>query len=114
MYKIYVQEQRADLHTSTASNVEEGEGGSGGQPRRRPSTPRATAKSNMGIGTIYVQCTKNNTICTLVDTKGMPVAWTSAGSCGFKNSRKKSTQVSQTVAETLIEKVLDKGFEQVR
>ena len=68
----------------------------------------------MGTGTIYVQCTKNNTICTLVDTKGMPLAWTSAGSCGFKNSRKKSTQVSQQVAETLIEKVLQKGFREVR
>ena len=46
--------------------------------------------------------------------KGMPLAWTSAGSCGFKNSRKKSTQVSQQVAETLIEKVLEKGFREVR
>lgn len=67
-----------------------------------------------GVGTVYVQCTKNNTICTLVDIQGLPLAWASAGSCGFKNARKKSTQVSQTVAETLLEKIYEKGFKEVR
>lgn len=66
------------------------------------------------VGTIYVQCTKNNTICTLVDAKGMPVAWTSAGSLGYKNSKKKNVQVSQHVAEALAEKCLANGFRNVR
>jgi ribosomal protein S11 len=47
------------------------------------------------IGTVYVQSTKNNTICTLVDTGGMPVAWASAGSCGFKNARKSTPYAAQ-------------------
>lgn len=103
--------QRSYLHTSATVDARPR---SAAEQRRPQIAPRPAVESAVGIGTIYVQCTKNNTICTLVDMKGMPLAWTSAGSCGFKNSRKKSTQVSQQVAETLIEKVLEKGFKDVR
>lgn len=103
--------QRSYLHTSATVDARPR---SAAEQRRPQIVPRPAVESAVGIGTIYVQCTKNNTICTLVDMKGMPLAWTSAGSCGFKNSRKKSTQVSQQVAETLIEKVLEKGFKDVR
>ena len=106
--------QRSHLHTSP---IVDARPRSGAEQGRRPQIvprPGAESATKLGTGTIYVQCTKNNTICTLVDMKGMPLAWTSAGSCGFKNSRKKSTQVSQQVAETLIDKVLEKGFKEVR
>lgn len=110
--------QHSGLHTtagSSAAGTEQQRSSRSQQGRRSPLGDAASSPGpDPGIGTIYVQCTKNNTICTLVDIKGMPLAWTSAGSCGFKNARKKSTQVSQTVAEILVQKVIDRGFREVR
>lgn len=65
-------------------------------------------------GTIYVQSTSNNTICTLVDAKGNPVTWTSAGSVGFKNARKSTTYAAQATAEKIAAKSLERGFFLVR
>ncbi|MBU1117691.1 30S ribosomal protein S11 [Patescibacteria group bacterium] len=54
-------------------------------------------------GRLYIQSTFNNTIVTVTDSKGNSLAWSSAGQCGFKGSRK-STPFAATTA---IEKALD-------
>ena len=47
------------------------------------------------VGTVYVQATFNNTIVTIADQQGLVVAWASAGSVGFKGSRKGTPYAAQ-------------------
>ena len=58
---------------------------------------------SLAEGRLYIQSTFNNTIVTITDIKGNTLAWSSAGQCGFKGSRK-STPYAATTA---IEKALD-------
>ena len=61
-------------------------------------------------GIIHIQSSRNNTILTLTDLQGNTKYWTSAGSIGFKNSRKSTTYSAQAAAEVLASKALNLGF----
>lgn len=62
------------------------------------------------IGFIYLTCTKNNTICTLVDPKGYTKGWNSSGTLGFKNARKSTIYAAQGAAEMIAIKAKNLGF----
>lgn len=61
-------------------------------------------------GIIHIQSTRNNTILTLTDLKGNSKCWTSAGSIGFRNTRKATKYAAQAAAERLASKALNLGF----
>ena len=61
-------------------------------------------------GIIHIQSTRNNTILTLTDLQGNSKCWTSAGSIGFRNTRKSTTYAAQAAAERLANKALNLGF----
>jgi small subunit ribosomal protein S11 len=61
-------------------------------------------------GIIHIQSTRNNTILTLTDLQGNSKCWTSAGSIGFRNTRKSTTYAAQAAAERLASKALNLGF----
>jgi len=61
-------------------------------------------------GIIHVQSSKNNTIITLTDLNGNTKSWASAGTLGFKNSRKSTTYAAQAAAEQIADKALQLGF----
>ena len=84
-------------------------------PRRRtgPRTIRKDAK-NIASGIAFVQATFNNTIVTITDPAGNVVAWASAGSVGFKGSRKSTPFAAQTAAENAAQKAMAHGMKQVR
>ncbi|MFH1551476.1 MAG: 30S ribosomal protein S11 [bacterium] len=54
---------------------------------------------------IYIHSTYNNTLITLTDLRGNVVAWSSAGSVGFKGPKKSTPFAASRVVESLIEKV---------
>ncbi|VAH12931.1 unnamed protein product [Triticum turgidum subsp. durum] len=56
-------------------------------------------------GVIHVQASFNNTIITITDPQGRVVFWSSAGTCGFKSSRKASPYASQRTAVDAIRTV---------
>ena len=56
--------------------------------RIRKSTRKKKEKKNVPTGVAHVQSTFNNTIITITDLEGRVVSWSSAGSMGFKGSRK--------------------------
>ena len=56
------------------------------------------------VGVVHVQATFNNTIVTLTDKMGNVVSWASAGSVGFKGSRKSTPFAAQTAAENAARK----------
>jgi small subunit ribosomal protein S11 len=57
---------------------------------------------------IFIQSTLNNTILTLTDKKGNPLAWSSPGKHGLKNSRKKGSYAAQLASSNLAKVCMEK------
>jgi small subunit ribosomal protein S11 len=64
-------------------------------------------------GKAYIQSTFNNTIITLTDPRGNVIAWSSAGTSGFKGSRKGTPYAAQMAANTVTKKAMEYGLKQV-
>ncbi len=56
-------------------------------------------KKNVPHGVAHIHSTFNNTIITITDQDGNALAWSSAGSCGFKGSRKSTPHAAQIATE---------------
>ncbi len=80
---------------------------------RRPRTRRRERKS-VPVGRAYIQSTFNNTIVTLTDPGGAVIAWGSAGTVGFRGSRKSTAFAAQRAAEDAARKGMDHGIRQVQ
>ena len=70
-------------------------------------------KKNVSAGIAYVQSTFNNTVVTITDVNGNTVAWSSAGSRGFKGSRKSTPFAAQLAAEEAARKAMEHGMRSV-
>lgn len=70
-------------------------------------------KKNILNGTAHIQTTFNNTIVTITDPNGGVLAWSSAGSLGFKGSRKGTPFAAQMASETAAKKAMEMGLKQV-
>ena len=70
-------------------------------------------KKVVGSGIAHIQSTFNNTIVTITDVNGNAVSWSSAGSRGFKGSRKSTPFAAQLAAETAARKAQDVGMNTV-
>lgn len=64
-------------------------------------------------GRAYIHATFNNTLVTLTDVKGNVIVWSSAGTSGFKGSRKGTAFGAQRAAEQAARKAMDQGLRQV-
>nr|YP_010628876.1 ribosomal protein S11 [Begonia fissistyla]YP_010628965.1 ribosomal protein S11 [Begonia foliosa]WBN95837.1 ribosomal protein S11 [Begonia fissistyla]WBN95925.1 ribosomal protein S11 [Begonia foliosa] len=62
-------------------------------------------------GVIHVQASFNNTIVTVTDVRGRVISWSSAGTCGFKGTRRGTPFAAQTAAGTAIRTVVDQGMQ---
>jgi small subunit ribosomal protein S11 len=78
-------------------------------PARRRKVKRMVAE-----GVVYIHSTFNNTIITISDPQGNVIAWSSAGSVGFKGSRKGTPFAAQVAAETAARKAAELGMRQVQ
>ena len=67
-------------------------------------------KRNITTGIAFVNATFNNTIVTITDDSGNVIAWASAGSKGFKGSRKSTPYAAQIAADTAATKALEHGL----
>jgi len=65
-------------------------------------------------GRIYISSSYNNTIITLTDTQGNVLTWASAGSIGFKGTKKSTPFAASKVAEVLAQAVKKIGIEKVQ
>ncbi|MEL6182890.1 MAG: 30S ribosomal protein S11, partial [Myxococcota bacterium] len=61
----------------------------------------------------HISSTFNNTIVTITDTAGNALAWSSAGSRGFKGSRKSTPYAAQMAAEDACRKAMEHGLRSV-
>jgi small subunit ribosomal protein S11 len=71
------------------------------------------AKKNVASGIAHIQSTFNNTIVTITDLNGNVVSWSSAGTRGFKGSRKSTPFAAQLAAEDAARKAQDHGMNSV-
>ncbi|MGD0193157.1 MAG: 30S ribosomal protein S11 [Rhizomicrobium sp.] len=71
---------------------------------------RKKEKKNIVVGVAHVAATFNNTIITITDTQGNAVSWSSAGSLGFKGSRKSTPYAAQVAAEDAGKKAVEHGM----
>ncbi|MBU1992694.1 MAG: 30S ribosomal protein S11 [Patescibacteria group bacterium] len=62
-------------------------------------------------GNAYVKSTYNNTLVTITELNGEVIAWASAGSCGFRGTRKATPYAAQVTAETAVGKAKAYGME---
>ena len=67
-------------------------------------------KKNITNGVAYVNATFNNTIITIADDGGNVIAWSSAGSKGFKGSRKSTPYAAQIAADDAATKAQEHGL----
>src|SRR5512140_789593 len=71
------------------------------------------ARRNLSSGQVHINATFNNTIVTVTDTQGNTVAWGSAGSAGFKGSRKSTPFAARLAAEQAIKAAVAMGLQEV-
>ena len=67
-------------------------------------------QKNITSGIAFVQATFNNTIVTITDDSGNVIAWSSAGSKGFKGSRKSTPYAAQIAADAAATKAQEHGL----
>ncbi len=70
-------------------------------------------KKNVPVGVAHIQATFNNTIITITDPAGNALVWVSAGSKGFKGSRKSTPFAAQLAAEDVAKKAMEHGVRKV-
>lgn len=70
-------------------------------------------RKNIGNGVIYIRATFNNTIVTVADMEGNVLTWASAGSVGFKGSRKGTPYAAQVAAENIAKKAQEFGIKNI-
>ncbi len=74
---------------------------------------RRRERKNIAVGQAHVLSTFNNTIVTLTDTQGNTIASGSAGSSGFKGSRKSTPYAAQTTAENAAKRAMEHGLKTI-
>src|SRR5665648_932009 len=74
---------------------------------------RRKVKKNIPMGQAHIKTSFNNTIVTLTDKEGNVIAWESAGSAGFKGSRKSTPFAAQVTADAAAKKGMEQGLEKV-
>src|SRR5271156_605198 len=75
-----------------------------------PAPRRKKVRRNVPEGVAHVHATFNNTIVTITDQQGTVIAWSSAGSVGFKGSRKGTPFAAQMAAEACARKCSEVGM----
>jgi small subunit ribosomal protein S11 len=71
---------------------------------------RKKEKKNVVVGVAHVAASFNNTIITISDPQGNTISWSSAGSLGFKGSRKSTPYAAQVAAEDAAKKAIEHGM----
>lgn len=81
-------------------------------------TTKATSKKKSGVkvtssGKAYITSTFNNTLITITNEKGEVVTWSSAGSRGFKGTRKSTPYAATLAVEDAAKRAIEKGLKNV-
>jgi small subunit ribosomal protein S11 len=70
-------------------------------------------RKNVGKAIAHIKATFNNTIITITDTSGQVIAWDSAGTIGYKGSRKSTPFAAQRAAQKVADKIRKMGVHEL-
>ena len=84
-----------------------------GAPAPKGKPQKKKVKKNIATGIAHIQSTFNNTVVTITDVNGNSIAWSSAGSRGFKGSRKSTPFAAQLAAEEAARKAMEHGMRSI-
>jgi len=76
-------------------------------------TKKRRQRRNVTVAIVFIKATFNNTTVTITDTKGDTLCWASAGTCGFKGSRKSTPFAGQCAAQQAAEKAIKFGVKDI-
>ncbi len=79
----------------------------------KPKKAKKRTKKSVPVGIVHIQSSFNNTIVTVTDTQGNTIAWSTAGTKGFKGSRKGTPFAAQLATEDAVKKAMDHGMRSV-
>jgi small subunit ribosomal protein S11 len=74
---------------------------------------KAKGSKNVTSGVVNVLASFNNTIVSITDAKGQVIAWSSAGKCNFRGSRKSTAYAAQVVAQDAARNAMSHGLKDV-
>ena len=78
-----------------------------------PGVKKKKVKKNILSGIAHIQATFNNTIITISDKEGNVITWSSAGTQGFKGSRKSTPFAAQMASEDAAKKAMEQGVRSI-
>ena len=78
-----------------------------------PKKPRRREKKNIAHAHAHIKSRFNNTIVTITDPSGAVISWASAGTVGFKGSRKSTPFAAQMAAEAAARRAMEHGMRKV-
>jgi len=81
--------------------------------RKRATKARRKEKKNVPSGHVHIQASFNNTIVTITDLSGAVVAWGSAGTAGFKGSRKSTPYAAALAADGAAKRAMEHGMRHI-
>ncbi len=76
---------------------------------KEPTRVKRRERKNITSGVAHVNASFNNTMVTITDAQGNTIAWSSAGTMGFKGSRKSTPYAAQMAAEDAGKKAMEHG-----
>jgi small subunit ribosomal protein S11 len=79
----------------------------------KATTKKRRTRRNVTVAIVHIHATFNNTTVTVTDTKGDTLCWASAGTSGFKGSRKSTPFAGQCAAQQAAEKAVKFGVKDV-
>ena len=80
---------------------------------QEPGRVKRRDRKNITSGVAHVNATFNNTMITITDAQGNAISWSSAGTMGFKGSRKSTPYAAQMAAEDAAKKAMEHGLKTV-
>lgn len=80
---------------------------------KKTTRPKRRERKNIERGIAHIQSTFNNTVVTISDVNGNTVSWSTAGTNGFKGSRKSTPFAAQTAAEAAAKAAMEHGMRSV-
>ena len=74
---------------------------------------KAKPKKNIAQGVAHIKSTFNNTLVSISDANGMVISWASAGTCGYKGSKKSTPFAASLAAEKAAKAAMEHGMRKV-
>jgi small subunit ribosomal protein S11 len=81
--------------------------------RRKQTRGTRKVRKNVPYGQAHVHATFNNTIVSMSDQQGNVITWASAGTAGFKGSRKSTPFAAGTAGEVAAKQAIEHGMQEV-